>query len=287
MSDKGEAEIRAEDWSGDMGRTWLANLARFEGMIMPVGAALINHAGLRPGENVLDLGCGGGATTITIARCVSPGGSATGLDISQDLIDHAGVRASQGTQSRIYWVCADAARVVPTNAPFDRIFSRFGSMFFPDAKAGFRNLRRMVKTGGRIDLAVWGPPGENAWTQIIGAVSATYLPDAPRPDPRAPGPFAFADTDYLGEVLAQADFGKMAVTPFETKLAIGGAGATPEQAAAFIVSSTHMGKMLRDAGEDRIEAATADLAAAFAPHHVPGKGTLIGGKVWLVTAVAV
>lgn len=279
-------ERQSEDWSGEMGRTWLANLAKFEGMILPVGAALIKHAGFRPGENVLDLGCGGGATTITIARCVSPGGSATGLDISQDLIDHAGVRASQGTQSRIYWICADAAKVIPTNAPFDRVFSRFGSMFFEDPYAAFRNIRKMIKPGGRIDLAVWASPQDNEWTRTINSVAVRHLPDAPRPHPRAAGPFAFADTAYLTEILEQASFGKIEFAPFDTKLAIGGTGATPEEAASFIVNSTPMGRTLKSVGEDRLEAALTDLGAAFAPYNVPGKGTLMGGKAWFVTAVA-
>lgn len=283
MSETNQNQISANEWAGEQGRLWLANLARFEGMIAPVGTALINHAAFRPGENVLDLGCGGGGTTITIARCVSPGGSATGFDISQELIDYAGVRASAGTQSRIYWVCADAETVVPTNAPYDRIFSRFGSMFFGDAYAGFRNLRKMIKPGGRMDLAVWGPPADNEWIRIIGGVGAKHLPDLPKPDPRAPGPFAFGDTAYLTEVLEQAGFGKIAITPFEQKLAIGGASATPQDAAAFVVESTHMGRMLKEAGD----AAVTDLAAAFAPHHVEGKGTLIGAKIWLVTALAV
>jgi SAM-dependent methyltransferase len=283
MSETKDVGINSEEWAGDQGRVWLANLAKFESMIMPVGAALIKHAAYRPGENVLDLGCGAGPTTITIARCVSPGGSATGLDISQDLIDHAGVRASQGTQSRIYWICADAATVMPTNAPFDRVFSRFGSMFFADPKAAFRNLRRMIKPGGRMDLAVWAPPAQNEWISLINGVGAKHLPDLPKPDPRAPSPFAFGDTAWLTEVLEQADFGRITIEPFETRLAIGGAGATPEAAADFVISSTHMGRMLQEAGPQAI----ADLAAAFAPYQVPGKGTLVGGKIWIVTAWAV
>jgi SAM-dependent methyltransferase len=283
MSETIEQGVSASEWAGEQGRIWLANLARFEGMIMPVGAALVKRADFRPGENVLDLGCGGGPTTITIARCVSPGGSATGMDISQELIDHAGVRASQGTQSRIFWVCGDAATVIPTNAPFDRIFSRFGSMFFDDAYAGFKNLRKMIKPGGRIDLAVWGPPAENEWIRAINGVAAKHLPDLAKPDPRAPGPFAFGDKAYLTEVLEQANFGKIAIEPFEAQLAIGGAGATPEDAADFVIGSTHMGRLLQEAGPQAI----ADLAVAFAPYHVLGKGTLIGGKVWMVTAYAV
>jgi len=283
MSETIEQGLSANEWSGDQGRIWLANLARFEGMITQVGAALVKHAGFRPGENVLDLGCGAGPTTTGIARSVSPTGCVTGLDISQELIDYAGVRASQGTQSRIYWVCADAATTIPATAPYDRIFSRFGSMFFEDAYAGFRNLRNMIKPGGRMDLAVWASPQDNEWTRLIAAVAAKHLPDMPRPDPRAPGPFAFGDPAYLTDVLEKADFGRISFEPFETRLAIGGVGATPEDAADFIISSTHMGRMLKESGPQVV----ADLAAAFVPYHVPGKGVLIGAKVWIVTAWAV
>ncbi|MBO9574421.1 MAG: class I SAM-dependent methyltransferase [Sphingobium sp.] len=283
MSDIAMPGMNVEDWSGEQGRLWLANLSRFEGMIAPVGTALIDHAQFRPGENVVDLGCGGGGTTIAIARCVSPGGSATGLDISQDLIDHAGIRGRQEAQSGLHWVCADAATIIPANAPFDRLFSRFGSMFFPDPKAGFRNLRRMLKDGGRMDLAVWAPQAENEWIRLIGGVAVKHLPDLPKPDPRAPGPFALADTAWFTEVLEQANFGRISIEPFEATLAVGGVGATPEEAAAFVVSSTHMGRLLQEAGP----AAVTDLAAAFAPHYQEGKGTLIGGKAWIVTAWAV
>jgi SAM-dependent methyltransferase len=281
-----EEGLRAEDWAGEQGRNWLANLAKFEGMIQPMGAALINHAQFRPGENVVDIGCGGGGTTIAIARCVSPGGSATGLDISQELIDSCGVRGAMGTQSRIFWICADAATEMPVNAPFDRAVSRFGCMFFPDAHAGFRNIRRMLKPGGRIDVAVWGPPGENEWIRIIQGVGAKHLPEGPAPDPHAPGPFAFADTGYFSDVLEKAGFGSIAITPFEARLAIGGAGASPRAAAEFVVAATHMGKALQAVGPEKLESAIADLASAFAPYHVAGKGTLLGGKAWLVTALA-
>jgi SAM-dependent methyltransferase len=287
MNSTAQEGLRAEDWAGEMGRNWLANLAKFEGMIQPMGAALIKHAGFKPGEHVVDIGCGGGATTIAIARAVSPGGSATGLDISQELIDSCTVRGAKGTQSALYWVCADAATTVPTNAPFDRLVSRFGSMFFPDARAGFRNLRRMIRSGGRLNVAVWGPPMDNAWIRTINGVGARHLPEAPPPDPHAPGPFAFSDTGYFGEVLEQAGFGRIEIVPFEAKLAIGGPGASAREAAEFVVAATHMGKALASVGPEKLDAAVADLAEAFAPHHLPGKGTLLGGKAWLVTAQAI
>jgi ubiquinone/menaquinone biosynthesis C-methylase UbiE len=283
---KSEDGMHAEDWAGDTGRIWLANLQRFETMIQPIGAALLQHAAFKPGEHVVDIGCGGGGTTIAIGRAVSPGGSATGVDISADLIWSAGTRATQGTQSDVRFVCADAASATITGAPFDRLFSRFGSMFFPDAPAGFRNLRRMLRDGGRIDLAVWAPPFENAWIMAIMGVIAKHL-GQPQTDPRAPGPFALADTAYVRELLEQAQFGSIEITPFETLMPVGGAGATPEEAAEFVSKSLSVARALEVAPEALRQAVIADLAAALEPHHVPGKGNLLGGKAWLVTARAV
>jgi ubiquinone/menaquinone biosynthesis C-methylase UbiE len=234
---------------------------------------------------VIDIGCGGGGTTIAIGRAVSPGGSATGVDISADLIWHASTRATQGTQSDVRFCCADAATATITGGPFDRLFSRFGSMFFPDAPAGFRNLRRMLKEGGRIDLAVWAPPFENPWMMAIMGVVAKHI-GPPQTDPRAPGPFALADTGYARDLLDQGRFESIEITPCETLMPVGGAGATPAEAAQFIAGSLSVARSLEAAPEALREAVIADLAAALEPHHVPGKGNLLGGKAWLVTARA-
>jgi len=276
----------ADDWAGETGRNWLANLQRFETMIQPIGAALLRHAGFRPGEHVVDIGCGGGGTTMAIGRAVSPGGSATGVDISADLIWSAGTRAAMGTQSDVRFVCADAGRANINGGPFDRLFSRFGSMFFADAAAGFRNLRRMVRDGGRTDLAVWAPPTENPWMMTCMGVMAKHVA-TPQADLRAPGPFALADTGYARDLLEQAGFGEVSITPCEALLPVGGAGATPTEAANFVATTMSVGRALDQAGEDVRRAVIDDLVAAFTPHHEPGKGNLLGGKAWLITATAI
>jgi ubiquinone/menaquinone biosynthesis C-methylase UbiE len=280
-------DLRAgEDWAGDVGRNWLANLDRFESMIAPIGAALLRHAAFRPGERVIDIGCGGGGTTIFIGRAVSPGGHATGLDISADLIWSCGARASQGTQSDVRFVCADAATATVTGAPYDRLFSRFGSMFFADAHAGFRNLRRMVRDGGRIDLAVWAAPEENGWISTLMSAIGKHVALPPRA-PRAPGPFALADQAYLREVLTQASFGAIEITPCARDLPVGGAGATPREAAEMLVSTLSIGEAVKAAGPARTGAVIEEITTALAAHHIPGKGNLLPGKAWLVTAWAI
>jgi ubiquinone/menaquinone biosynthesis C-methylase UbiE len=130
--------LKGEDWAGEMGAKWLANLACFEGMIAPIGEALLRQADFKPGERVLDIGCGGGGTTIAIAKAVAPSGEVVGIDISPDLTTASMRRAKDAGVTNIGFICADGATVQLEDAPFDRLFSRFGSMFFPALSAASR-----------------------------------------------------------------------------------------------------------------------------------------------------
>lgn len=275
--------LRADDWAGDVGERWLANLDTLESQIAPIGDALFARAGFAAGERVVDIGCGGGGTTIRIARAVAPGGSALGLDISPALVAEARRRAGDAGLANIGFACADAAAVVPEGAPFDRLYSRFGSMFFADPAAAFANLRAMLRPGGRIDLAVWAPAPDNPWMFDTMAVAAAHL-DLPPRVPNAPGPFAFGDTGYLSAVLAAAGFRAPEIGVWEGQLPIGGPGASPAEAAAFITTATSVSDALRAAAPEAAARVLADVTALFARHEVPGEGVLMGGKVWLVTA---
>lgn len=284
MSETAADALKGEDWAGEMGGRWLANLERFEGMIAPIGAALLARADYRPGERVLDLGCGGGATTLAIAEAVAPGGAAVGLDIAPMLVAAATERAA-ASRSLARFICADAATATLEEPPFDRLFSRFGSMFFTEPVAAFANLRGLLKPGARIDLAVWANPRDNAWMmEVMGAVRRHV--DIPPAVPRAPGPFAFEDVAYLEDVLTGAGFSGMDVAAYQGLQAVGGPGAAPGEAAGFVLASMAVGRVLEEAGSGVREAALADLIATFTRHHHPGEGVMLTAKAWLVTATA-
>lgn len=154
----GPENPQSEDWAGEMGLKWLANLSLFEEMIAPIGNALLARADYQPGETVIDLGCGGGGTTIAIAKQVADAGRVMGIDISPDLIAAAQERDGESGYSNVGFTCSDASIVELSDAPYDRLFSRFGSMFFDEPQIAFSHLHGLLKKGGRIDLAVWGPP---------------------------------------------------------------------------------------------------------------------------------
>ncbi len=276
---------KPEDWSGEMGLKWLANLSLFEQMIAPIGEALLSRANYQPGETVIDLGSGGGATTLAIAQAVTASGSVRGLDISPDLIAAAQERATQAGAPNIEFTCADAASAQLADAPFERLFSRFGSMFFEQPIDAFANLHSLLQKGGRIDLAVWGPPRDNLWMMEMIGVVRNHV-EVPPAIPRAPGPFAFADLDYLGDILNAGGFTDIDVIAYEGLLAVGGVGATPEKATQFAFASMAAGRLLADKGDTVFAAASRELTDLFARHYVPEKGVMLPGKAWLVSAFA-
>jgi SAM-dependent methyltransferase len=275
--------MEAEDWAGEMGDTWLANLDRFESMLAPVGAALMEHAAFQSGERVVDFGCGGGGTTIAIARAVAPEGQACGIDISPVLVGEAERRARQAGIENIGFMVADATVAKPDGAPFDRLFSRFGSMFFPDPEKAFSNLRDMLRDGGRMDLGVWAPPSENAWVVGLMEIIGRHV-DLPQPEPFAPGPFSLGDPDRVRSLLSQAGFDGIECTLWRGDQLVGGAGADPASAAEFVLAAFPFAEPLADK-PDALEQVRRELTGLFERNHA-ADGVRMPAAAWFVTAYA-
>ncbi len=158
-------------------------------------------------------------------------------------------------------------------------------MFFPEPVPAFANLKRLLAPGARIDLAVWAHPRDNAWMmEVMGTVRSHV--DIPPAVPRAPGPFAFEDLGYLESILHEAGFSGMEAAAYQGEQAVGGPGASPEEATDFVLGSMAAGRILAEQGEVVREAARAHLTAVFTRHHRAGEGVMLGCKAWLVTAHA-
>ena len=108
--------MRTDDWAGEMGERWLANLDRFESMMEPVGDALLAHAAFMPGERVLDIGCGGGGTSFAIGGRVAPDGVVLGLDVSPVLVAEARRRARAAGLTQVDFSLGDASADTPPGA---------------------------------------------------------------------------------------------------------------------------------------------------------------------------
>ena len=136
------------DWAGETSRRWAAQAGRLEAMLAPVDDILLRAAAIADGERVLDVGCGRGVTTRSVAAITGPGGTVTGLDISPTLVAEADRFPPSPSSAPIDWIAADAAAYPFPPDAFDAVVSRFGIMFFDDPVAAFANLRSGVRSDG-------------------------------------------------------------------------------------------------------------------------------------------
>ena len=173
-------------WSGGGGESWLKGAARTEAALAPLGERAIAAAGVRPGERIIDIGCGTGPTTLALARAASSAGSVLGCDLAPVLTDEAWRRALTEGVTNVRFVVGDASTHGFEPGAADLLFSRFGVMFFGDPAAAFRHLRGALKPGGRLTFLVWRPFKENGWAFVPFAAAGPLLPQMPRPSPDEP-----------------------------------------------------------------------------------------------------
>jgi protein-L-isoaspartate O-methyltransferase len=280
--------IGAEDWAGQMGERWLANVDAYESMLLTVGKASLAHAGFGPGERVIDIGCGGGWTTRQIAASVSssvaPHGGVLGLDISAPLIVEARRRAADAGLANIGFIAQDAATATPPGAPYDRLYSRFGSMFFAQPAAAFVNLHAMLRPGGRADFAVWQPPAKNAWVGEMMAIVRAHI-DLPKPEPHAPGPFALDDPHWFRGLLEPAGFRAADFHSWSGQQFVGGEGRDADAAAEFVLRNTHFADALQSAPAATQAIVRGEIVALFQRHETPA-GVAMPAAAWFVSARA-
>src|SRR5215472_1385185 len=169
-------------WNGPAVTRWITRQEQMDAALAPVADAAITLAAVQPGERVLDIGCGSGATSIALARLVGPRGQVTGLDVSGPMIELA--RKRSVGMANLDWLLADAAAHEFPPGSTDLLFSRFGVMFFGDPVATFANLRRALRPdGGRLVFTCWRPLNENPWMLLPLQVVQTLVPPVPRPGP--------------------------------------------------------------------------------------------------------
>ena len=191
-----------EVWPGDRAERWVRLADRLERQLAPVTDLLFAAAGVRPGERVLDVGCGTGPTTRRAAAAVGPQGAVTGLDVSPEMIAAARERDAPAGAASISWVEADAVTWDPGGEQFDVVISQFGVMFFADPDAAFANFARMTVPGGRLHMAVWA---ERSRSPIFDLPLSIALAELERADVRvevpAPdaGPYSLSDSEHVGE----------------------------------------------------------------------------------------
>ncbi len=282
LAAEGPNAEQIEYWNAQSGPAWVAGQQLTDAMIRPLGLAAMERAGLRSGDNVLDVGCGCGDTSLELARRVAPG-AVTGIDISTVMLAQARRNATAAGATNVSFANADAQTHDFGARTFDVLFSRFGVMFFADSTAAFTNLRRAMKPQGRLAFVCWQALPENPWMFVPMMAVLQHLPPPPLPEPGAPGPFAFADTERVRTILGDAGFGDIVCEPHLANIAIGGDKATLDQAVAFMLQIGPAGRALREADPSLRSAVEKSVREALVPYQAEG-GVKMPAATWVVTA---
>lgn len=279
QTDEMANEAQITHWREQSGPGWVSGQDRMDRQLGPVGDAARARLDPRPGEAVVDVGCGCGHTTLQLADDVGPQGRVVGVDVSTPMLALARER-SRG-RDNVSYVDADAQTHPFAAASFDALFSRFGVMFFDDPIAAFANLGAAMRPGGRLSFACWRPPELNLWMSEGVRVIASLIPPPPPPPPDAPGPYAFANADRLKAILTSSGWSTIEIEPHDLTLTI---AADLDEAIAGLQEVGPTAMLLRDAPAATRAAALDALHAAFAPR-ITRDGLQAQGAIWVVHAL--
>jgi protein-tyrosine-phosphatase/SAM-dependent methyltransferase len=278
-----------EAWTAERATRWIAMTDAVEGQLAPVSDVLFAAAALRPGERVLDVGCGTGPSTRQAAALVAPGGRVVGADVSTEMIDAAAGRPVTAHATSIDWVVADVQTWQPGDAAFDVVLSRFGVMFFADPAAAFANLHEMVAADGRLCVAVWAHRPASPLFDLTLTTTLAVLRERGVEPASVPaedwGPFSLGDAPRVVAMLEAAGWRDVAWTPHTLTFPIGG-GVMPEEAAPILAQLGPTRAALLEADQETLAAAESAIATVLRDHVDAAGNAVLDGSIGIITAGA-
>jgi SAM-dependent methyltransferase len=281
----GSSNVGQEEyWNSPATRTWSDRHEPIDKVFAGLTQMAMDVAAPQPGERVIDIGCGSGTTVLQLATRVGPQGHVLGADISQRSVEQACKRIAAGGLRQAEVILADAATHAFSRASFDLVFSRFGVMFFADPTKAFANVRKAIKAGGRLTLAVFRAREENRWLVEPTAAVRDLLPPVKMPGPEEPGQFSWADPARVRRILEGAGFQDVALTPRDPDMFLAGTG-DAAGAADFAMQLGPAAQATLNASLQQRERVRSRLEEFFKSKDGPG-GILLPGAIWSITARA-
>jgi SAM-dependent methyltransferase len=272
-----DAYQRSDVWGSEVAQRWLSFEAALDRALGPFGDAALERARVAPGERVLDVGCGTGATTVALARMVGSAGHVLGVDVAPALLQRAREHAAGWPQIEL--IEADAQTVVLAKDR-DLVFSRFGIMFFQDATAAFRNLAGALRPGGRVTFVCWRGFEANPWQGLAFTAARQALPQVPALVLEGPGPHVFAESRTVHKVLGAAGLVDVSLEAVDQRVSL---GSDLAEAVRFALHTGPTARALSTLeGEDRARA-EAEVAAVLA-RHMDAAGVTLAAAAWVVSA---
>jgi len=186
--------------------TWERGRAEVEEVSRPVREWMVRELGPRDGDTVLELAAGLGETGFDAGAMVGHRGHLISSDFSPAMLDAARRRGAERSVGNVEYRVIDAERIELDDDSVDHVLCRFGYMLMADPAAALAETRRVLRPGGRLTLAVWGPPEQNPFFAILGINLTTRGLIPPPEPPPAPGLFNMASAERTTALLHGAGF---------------------------------------------------------------------------------
>jgi len=182
----------------------------FESYALDLAKRLVH---IEPGD-VLETAAGTGVLTRAISSRLPASARIVATDLNQPMLNYA--MAKQREDARIEWRQADALYLPFKDEGFDVVTCQFGAMFFPDKVQGYREARRVLKTGGRFIFNVWDRISENEFAEVITNALGEFFPSDP-PRFLARTPHGYHDVERIQGELNSAGFTKVLIEAVEER----------------------------------------------------------------------
>lgn len=276
---RGGNQEQVDYWNGEAGARWVKAQEKIDALLQPITEAALRTAGVAPGMDVVEIGCGCGSTTVALAEQVGASGSVLAVDVSEPMLGQARARL-RAAAARVSLELADASTFAFTPGSADLVFSRFGVMFFNDPVAAFANIRTVLRPGGRLAFACWQPAADNPWVLVPMAAALAHLPAPEAPTPGAPGPFQLGDPQRVREILTDAGFHEISLENLRCGLFVRG---DIDDVVAFYQQIGPLSRWLREAEPDVARRALTAVRQTLL-EHLGADGIRFDSASWIVSA---
>jgi len=243
--------------------------------LQPAHSLMLDMVGLHPGERVLDVACGTGLVSFRVAEAVGTRGAVVGTDISGQMVEAARRFAAERDLTNASFERSDAEELPFADATFDAAVCGLGLMYVPDPVRALREMRRVLRPGGRAAAAVWGARRNCGWAEIFPITDARVASEV------CPMFFQLGTQDMLARTFEAAGFSDIRSERLVTTLRY----ASPDDAlgAAFRGGPVALAySRFDDATKRAVHAEYLDSIAAFRTgggYRVPGEFVVAAARV--------
>jgi SAM-dependent methyltransferase len=241
---------------------WGRRAAEIRAHGMPVSIAMIRQLGLQPGQRVLELAAGPGDTGLLAAELIRPAGTLVCSDASEAMLEIARRRAEEMRIDNVEFARLELEWIDLPTASVDAILCRWGLMLLLDPETAAREMRRVLRPGGRVAVAVWDQREANPWATIPGQALIEHGHASP-PDPGGPGMFALAAPGAVQRLLESAGFLYVDVETVELERSYPSVGAFLEEMLDLSQMFGEPFRRLEPAQQKKVAREIEELAAPF------------------------